>query len=258
MEDERQVEMDCLAAIFPEMVVDARDRFSASIELPVNPNTPVKVVFPASAEGSTPALPSPPLSESSGDGGAETTFAGQPAQNLESHNLSYLPALQLHITLPEGYPEKCAPVFKLSTFPAWLSRQYLDKLQDNGTSMWEEGGHTEVVYGYIDSLQQAAENAFGHSDGEALVVPDEFKIALLDYDIKATQAAFDKETFECGVCLGKAVNTKIQGLPNILQIRKRAPRATACSTAAMCSACSACMTSTTMRLPKAIWSRCDV
>jgi E3 ubiquitin-protein ligase RNF14 len=212
MEDERQVEMDCLAAIFPEMVIDSQDPFSASIELPVNPNTPVKVVFPASAEASAPSLPSPPLSESSGEGGEPLL---QPAQNLESHNLSYLPPLQLHITLPEGYPLERAPVFKLSTAPAWLSRPCLDDLQNNGERMWEEGGHTEVVYGYIDSLQQAAENAFGHSDGKALLVPRDFKIALLDYDIKATQAAFDKETFECGVCLGKMITSKRIGSPNI-------------------------------------------
>ena len=210
MDDERQVEMDCLAAIFPEMVIDAQDPFSASIELPVNPNAPVKVVFPASAEPSAPALPSPPRSESSGEGGQ---VALQPAQNLESHNLSYLPALRLHITLPEGYPSKRAPIFELSTAPAWLSRSYLDDLQNKGEHMWEEGGHTEIVYGYIDSLQQAAENAFGHSDGEALVVPQDFKIALLDYDIKATQATFEKETFECGVCLGKMITGKHRGPP---------------------------------------------
>lgn len=196
--------MDCLAAIFPEMTIDPQDPFSATLELPAKPNNPVKVIFPASAEGSTPTLPTPPRSEDS-EGDAESEV--QPAQNLESHSLSYLPPLLLHITLPEGYPSECPPIFKLSTSPAWLSRAYLDELQENGTRMWEEGGHTEVVYGYIDSLQQAAENAFGYAEGEALVVPREFKIALLDYDIKATQAAFDKETFECGVCLGKITHT---------------------------------------------------
>ena len=215
MEDERRVEMDCLAAIFPEMVTNAQDPYSASIELPVNPNTAVKVLFPASVEGSVPTLPTLPTlphSESSGDDGQ---LALQPAQNLESHNLCYLPPLQLHITLPKGYPSECAPIFKLSTYPGWLSRSYLNELQDNGMRMWEEGGHTEVVYGYIDFLQQAAENAFGHSDGDALVVSQEFKIALLDYDIKATQAAFDKETFECGVCLGKIQHAKCKSSSNI-------------------------------------------
>jgi E3 ubiquitin-protein ligase RNF14 len=68
--------------------------------------------------------------------------------------------------------------------------------------MWEEAGRSLVVFGYIDSLQQAAEGAFGFSENEkTLVVPQDFMISLLDYDIKATQAAFGKETFDCGVCL---------------------------------------------------------
>jgi len=65
-----------------------------------------------------------------------------------------------------------------------------------------------VVYEYIDSLQQAAENAFGYVEGKVLEIPQEFKIALLDYDINATQAAFDKETFDCGVCLGKMTSAQ--------------------------------------------------
>jgi E3 ubiquitin-protein ligase RNF14 len=224
MDDERQVEMDCISAIFPEMITDPINPFSASIELPVNPSTAVRVVFPAAAEGSTPPIPTPPPSEGSDQEGQPTLH---PAHNVESHNLSHLPPLQLHITLPEGYPAGRAPVFELSTAPAWLSRAYLDELQDSGRCLWEEGGRAEVVYGYIDSLQQAAENAFGHSDGKALEVPQEFKIALLDYDIKATQAAFDKETFDCGVCLGKMTYGKHCGFPNFFQIQRRARLATA-------------------------------
>lgn len=211
MDDERQVEMDCISAIFPEMIIDPDNPFSASIELPVNPSTAVKVVFLTVAQGLTP-LPTPPPSGASDQ---EGQAALQPAHNVESHNLSHLPPLQLHINLPEGYPADRAPTFELATTPAWLSRAYLDELQDNGRLLWEEGGRTEVVYGYIDSLQQAAENAFGHADGEALVLSRELKIALLDHDIKATQAAFDKETFDCGVCLGKMTRVKRCGLPNI-------------------------------------------
>lgn len=71
--------------------------------------------------------------------------------------------------------------------------------------MWEESGRSAVVYQFIDSLQQAAENAFGFAEsGKVLEVSQDMKISLLDYDIKACQLAFDKETFECGVCLGKA------------------------------------------------------
>jgi E3 ubiquitin-protein ligase RNF14 len=255
MEDERRVEMDCISAIFPEMVTDPQDPFSASIELPVQPGTSVKVVFPASADGPTLILPSPSLSDRSDEDGRP---APHPAHNVESHILSHLPPLHLHITLPEGYPSARAPKFELSTVPAWLPRSYLDELQDTGGRMWEEGGHTEVVYGYIDFLQQAAEKAFGHLDAKTLEVPQEFKIALLDHNIKATQAAFDKETFVCGVCLGKMRHGKRSGLPNFFQIQRRVRLATACSTAVMYSVCSASRTSTTMRLPRATWPQCAV
>jgi E3 ubiquitin-protein ligase RNF14 len=195
MEDERQVELDCIAAIFPEIQFDTQNLFSASIELPVNPTNPVKVVFPASADG---LIPTPPSSSNSGQDNELT-----PVNNVESHYLSYLPPVQLRITLPEGYPEERPAKFELSMTPAWLGRSYLDKLEANGESMWEGTGRSSVVYGYIDFLQQAAENAFGFAEsGKILEIPKDFKIALLDYDIKATQAAFDKETFVCGVCLG--------------------------------------------------------
>lgn len=197
MEDERQEELDCIAAIFPEILVDPKNPFSVSMEIPVHPTSPVKVLFPASSDG---LVPTPPLSTHSGQ---EGKTAMVPANAVESQNLSYLPSLQLRITLPEEYPEKKAPVFELSATPAWLSRKHLDELQGKGEEMWEEAGRSSVVYGYIDFLQQEAEHAFGFAEGGNLEVPQDFKISLLDYDIKATQAAFEKETFDCGVCLGR-------------------------------------------------------
>jgi E3 ubiquitin-protein ligase RNF14 len=225
MEDERQVELDCIAAIFPELVLDSKEPFSATIDLPVNPRNSVKVYFPASADGAvqTP-FPTPPRSAASGHENGEP--AVDLANNVESHNLSYLPDLHLKITLPEGYPATCAPRFELSTTPAWLSREYLDDLQGNGDRMWEEADHSEIVFGYIDSLQQAAENAFGYGEGKVLEIPQDYKIALLDYDIKATQAAFERETFECGVCLGKIPGMRARDLTNFYQIPKRVRFAT--------------------------------
>ncbi|KAH7360089.1 RWD domain-containing protein [Rhexocercosporidium sp. MPI-PUGE-AT-0058] len=196
MDDERQEELDCIAAIFPEILVDPENPFSVSMEIPVHPTSPVKVLFPASSDG---LIPTPPLSVHSDQ---EDHLAPVPANAVESQNLSYLPSLQLRITLPDEYPEKNAPVFELSANPAWISRKSLDELQEKGEEMWEEAGRSSVVYGYIDFLQQEAENAFGFATEERnLEVPQDFKISLLDYDIKATQAAFEKETFDCGVCL---------------------------------------------------------
>jgi E3 ubiquitin-protein ligase RNF14 len=195
MEDEREVELECIAAIYPEIQFDSENKFSASIELSVHPTNPVKVVFPASSDGH---LITPPVSANSGQEKDHT-----PTNNAESHNLEYLPPLELRITLPEGYPGEQPAEFELSTTPAWLGRAYLEKLQENGEIMWEESGRSSVVYGYIDFLQQEAENAFGFAEaGKVLEIPQDFKISLLDYDIKAAQAAFAKETFDCGVCLG--------------------------------------------------------
>lgn len=196
-DDERQEEMDCIAAIFPETIFSPSDPFTATIELPVNPQTPVKVVFPASTDGTiATGLNAPPPQAQQ----QETT---NNVPDLESHNLSHLPSLQLRVSLPKGYPSSHPAKFELSTSPAWLSRQKLDELEASGEQMWEEAGRGAVVYGFIDSLQQAAENAFGYAEsGKVLEASPELKISLLDYDIKARQMAFERETFDCGVCLG--------------------------------------------------------
>ncbi|KAH6684768.1 RWD domain-containing protein [Halenospora varia] len=196
-DDERTVELECIAAIFPEIILDPSNPFSASIELPANPRNPVKVTFPAASDGLL--LPTPPRSESSNEVAVDTT--ANPTDNVESHNLSYLPSIQLQITLPEGYPGDKPPKFELSTSPQWLSRGHLDELQAHGDEVWQEYGHGQTVYGYIDFLHQSAESAFGLAEGKALEIPQSMKISLLDFDIKATQAAFAKETFDCGVCL---------------------------------------------------------
>ncbi|KAG9246345.1 RWD domain-containing protein [Calycina marina] len=189
----RSVELECLAAIYPEIVLGA-EPFTASLEIPVHPTKPVKVVFPASAEVAP--LPTPPYSETDNEPGQATIAA-----HVESHNLMYLPSLHLHLTLPEGYPAEVPPIFRLSTTPQWLSQDQLDNLQAKGATIWEDNEHLEMVYDYVDSLQQAAENAFGCGEGKDFQIPQEHKISLLDYDIKAVQAAFEKETFDCGVCL---------------------------------------------------------
>jgi E3 ubiquitin-protein ligase RNF14 len=64
-------------------------------------------------------------------------------------------------------------------------------------------GRDMVGFTYIDHIQQAAENVFGLVGNKGgLEVDSQYKIAILDYDIKARRAAFEKETFACGVCLG--------------------------------------------------------
>lgn len=184
-DDERQTELDSIIAIFPEIVLDSAKQFAASIDIPVTPLSPVPVTFPASSDGST----------------LESINTELPA---ETHNLNHLPSLHLQIILPEGYPSQTAPIFQLCTVPAWLSQDILTRLEGEGTRLWEEFGHDQVVYAYIDHIQQAAENAFGVLESSPhLEVSQEHKISLLDFDIKAKRTAFETETFDCGICLGK-------------------------------------------------------
>jgi E3 ubiquitin-protein ligase RNF14 len=208
LEDERTTELSSIAAIFPEIILDPQNLFSASIDLSVVPSYPLPVVFPEPSE-------SVPFS------GVTSTAA---EQAIETHHLSHLPSLHLEITLPEGYPTSCAPNFTISTSPQWLSDEILDRLEADGRRIWEELGHGQVVFAYIDHLQQAAENAFTVlGEGKYLQVSPDHKISLLDYDIKAKHAAFEKETFHCGVCLGRPYGVECGGActNRLIQIQRK-------------------------------------
>lgn len=190
-DDERYMELETISAIYPEIVLSPDNPYSATLEIPVHPAKPVTVAFPATD------IPTPPPSDSE-DG--NINIAANP---LESHTLTYLPSLQLQMVLPEGYPAERPADFKLFTSPEWLPRARLDELEESARDIWEDQGHTEVIFAFIDSLQQAAENAFGCGEGESWGVPQEYMISLLDFDSKACQAAFEKQTFDCATCLGK-------------------------------------------------------
>ncbi len=190
-EDPRKVELSTLTAIYPEMRVDEQDPHTVSIELPVSLTKPLTVLFPA-ASGSKPAV--------------ELPGSTPPAVlNVDSQSLSHLPSLQLRITLPEGYPEEKPPHVSISTSPPWLSEDILRKLERDAERLWEDMGRDQVVFAYIDDVQQSTDNVFGLVDGRGtLEVAPEHKITILDYDMKAKQEAFEKETFNCGICLGKS------------------------------------------------------
>ncbi|KAI1138837.1 RWD-domain-containing protein [Hypoxylon sp. FL0543] len=187
-EDIRQEELSTIAAIYPELQVDDNDPHTVTIELPVSLANPLTVLFPAVAEGAPPV---------------ESAQEQIPAvAAVDSQALSNLPSLQVRISLPEGYPLEKPPTVAISTSPPWLSDQILHKLENDVEALWEDMGRDQVIFTYIDNLQQSAENVFGLVDDKGrLEIAPEHKIAILDYDITAKQRAFEKETFECGICL---------------------------------------------------------
>ncbi|KAI9698026.1 MAG: translation termination inhibitor protein itt1 [Candelina mexicana] len=207
-EDEREIELSSIAAIFPELVIDPTDPFAASIDLPITPREPLAVFFPPLSDGGPPSgLITPPSSVTVSDGESARKSAGkQPlVQSLpeEVHYLSHLPPLTLQVTLPNGYPADNPPKVKLFAVPSWLPDTALRSLKDEVNRLWEEYGRDQVLYYIIDHLQQAAERGFDlvHDKSRALEVSQDLKIELLDFDVKTKRAIFEKETFECGVCL---------------------------------------------------------
>ncbi|MCJ1472880.1 translation termination inhibitor protein itt1 [Lambiella insularis] len=199
-EDERIAELSTNTYIFPELMVDPADCYSASIRLPVSPAEPLAVTF-ASQPGVATALPTPPSSTDTNDD--DITAREATLNAVTSHLISHLPPLVVKITLPEGYPATEPPIIHLEAECSWLPKNKLEELEAFGRVHWEHIGKDQVVFTYIDHLQQAAENCFGLSDGPSspLELPPELEIELLDYDLEAKRSKFEQETFECGICL---------------------------------------------------------
>lgn len=237
-DDPRQDELSSLQAIFPEIELDDHRPFCFTIELPVHPAKPVTVTFPAASNADDTAAAQVP--------GVEP--------RVDSHELSHLPAVVIRMGLPKGYPSEKPPSVSISTSPPWLSEDVTKKLEDDGPRLWEEMGRDMIVFSYIDQIQQAADDVFGMVDGAgALEIDPLHKIAILDYDIEATRAAFEKETFDCGVCLGMVslrVPIFLAANAYYRQIPRRAQCVTRCSIAAISSVLSACRSSTVMLLRK--------
>ena len=207
-EDERTVEFASLTAIYPELLVDpsGSDPFSATIAIQVEPVEPLSVRFP-SADGAPPARPFT-LSTSTIEGISRLDLdenGVNPAPVEDVFRLSHLPALNLRLSLPEGYPAEKPPVFHLESQYSWLPEQKVQELREAGRTLWEELGRDQVVFSYIDHLREAAERGFdvAQADDQVLEISPDLKVSLLDFDLKAKRAKFERETFECGICLGR-------------------------------------------------------
>lgn len=196
-DDIRSTELESLKAIFPEIRhPNAEDGFTFEIELPVVPAAPVKVTFP---------LPSGANNDDVAPHPHQARGLEPPAE--DSLHITHLPSLLLLVCLPQGYPSESPPVVQLTTSPSWLPAERLEYLRAEAHRLWAEAGRDLMVYTYIDHVQRAAENVFDaiNADG-SLEMDPRHKLAVLDYDIKAKRAAFEKETFDCGVCLGMTVS----------------------------------------------------
>jgi E3 ubiquitin-protein ligase RNF14 len=193
----RDVELSSLSAIYPEIQqLDSDDPYTVALDVPVNPSKAVTVFFPAAADDGI-----PPGANGAQNGDVADGLGQQ--GGIDSHELAHLPSVHLEITLGPQYPAEQPPQVNISTNPPWIPTDTIKRLEDDAARLWEELGRDMVGFTYIDHVQQAADSVFELVDGMgSLEVDPRHKIAILDYDIKARRAAFERGTFDCGVCLG--------------------------------------------------------
>ncbi|KAI6351305.1 hypothetical protein MCOR25_010013 [Pyricularia grisea] len=199
-DDPRDEEMSTLSAIYPEIEVDSSDPHLFVLEIPVHPSKPVQVLFPAPAPAPAPVIATGPETVPLPVQAADNR-AGE-LQREDSHELSYLPPVRLLISLPPKYPAQQPPKVELTSNPPWIPSTRIDQLVADCARLWKELDHDPVLFTYIDHIQQLAETAFDVADDRGVLTAEpQYRIAILDYDMSAKRAAFDRETFDCGICL---------------------------------------------------------
>ncbi|CAK7272020.1 hypothetical protein SEPCBS57363_004920 [Sporothrix epigloea] len=207
--DVRAVEISTLRAIYPELVVDADNHYSFTLEIPVNPANAVTVAFPATGILENTQWTAPySAAVAASEAGVSNKIISPENRSFDTHELAFLPSLSVRITLPESYPEETPPSVTVTTAPPWLPNAVVTRLENDCTRLWEEMSHDQVVFTYIDHIQLAADDCvFGLVNKNGYLAVDmKHKVSVLNYDVAAKQAAFEKETFHCGVCLGESLS----------------------------------------------------
>ncbi|KAF2770776.1 RWD-domain-containing protein [Teratosphaeria nubilosa] len=194
MEDERAEELGSLEAIYPELVSD-HSSFTATLELAVTPTRPLLVRFvpDTTCNGRTLTI---------GANGSYAT-AVTSAYIEKDIELSHLPPLCLQATLPGGYPADKPPKVHLRVEQDWLPTEQLKQLEVEAEKLWDEYGQCQILFAYIDSLQQSAERGFDldQSASGCLVLPSSYENSLVKFDADMKLATFNAGTYDCGICL---------------------------------------------------------
>jgi E3 ubiquitin-protein ligase RNF14 len=208
-EDERVEEFGALAAIFPELKSNL-STFTASLDIPVTPAEPLLVRFIPQTKDKSVVL-------QVGQNGTHTNAAASGGARVEGDTqLAHLPPLYLQVTLPHQYPAHKPPQVQLKAKQNWLPAEKLKELEDEAEKLWEEYGHCQILYSYIDHLQQTAEGGFDlapTADG-CLVLPSDLEKPLVAFAEETKLAVFNAGTDDCGICLEPKKGTACHQMAN--------------------------------------------
>lgn len=176
-DDARSQEIVTVSYIFPELTLLSPHSFYISV--PVSPVLPIPVIFSDDLTSTTSTV---------------------------ARTFSHFPPLQLTISLSENYPLESPPSIKLES--PWLANDVITRLQQELAGLWEDI-RDQVLYAVIDHLIQAAEVAFVQDkEAVSLVLPKILEEQLVTFNKKASKEVFDRGTYECGVCLGKSLQSE--------------------------------------------------
>ncbi|KAL9084366.1 MAG: hypothetical protein Q9159_005274 [Coniocarpon cinnabarinum] len=198
-DDEAAEELSSIQAIFPELVQDSANPRHACLDLEVCPSTPIEITFKSTFDlDSVKSITIHDQAQDTHDEGNEPHDNG--TEIAQPHKFTHLPALHVDIELPPGYPEGAPPVFRLSSQHDWIPSAVLNDLQAKASELWEEYGHAQVVFAYIDFLQTSIESSSFRSS-PPLTLSTTLENVLLTHQNQALDAKFAAQIYDCGVCL---------------------------------------------------------
>ncbi|KAF4556698.1 IBR domain-containing protein [Elsinoe fawcettii] len=174
MDDEREEEITSLSSIFPEIVVNPDQPHTISLDIQVAPSEEVTVI-------------------------SEHVNGVELDTGFEASVVKHLPPLRLKATLLDGYPDNVFPRVQLEARPAWIGDKVLRDLENECRTLWEEYGRCQILYTYIDHVQQAAERFFDLP--HTITVKRYLREELVEFSQVRDKEIFEGSSYDCGVCL---------------------------------------------------------
>lgn len=135
-----------------------------------------------------------------------------------TYNVRYLPPLLLTCLLPKSYPSHHPPYFTIMV--DWLDSQKIANLCQKMDAIWMEQPGQEIMYQWVDWLQNCSLSYLGFDDGVVLgqcdmpdckdkrvisgnVRPELIISSMIGYDKKKCNQSFLSNLHQCLICFNE-------------------------------------------------------
>lgn len=164
-EDVREEELTALEAIYPEVVRSKDVEYGGSIQVPVDSDEGVSVLF--DEHGST-----------------------------DVYCVHHLPPIDVSFELPDGYPTRKPPLVRVAC--AWMEPAMLRRLTKNALQIWDDQ-RDQVLFAILDGIREDVSSG-RWAGGAQVSVPGALRQTILEFDGSAEQSRFEQQTFKCDIC----------------------------------------------------------